>query len=76
MSLLQIIVGVVVLIGITLVWANAAKGVDRPRHFVDKDLDGAPDATDHEKEEAIRLFRENQARLHPEDHKPHQAPPL
>jgi len=67
MSLVQILVGVAALIGLCVLWAVAAKGVDAGRRFVDLDKDGAPDATPHEKEAAIAAFKEEQARRHPED---------
>ena len=68
MSIIEIILGVVIVIGLAVLWAFAARGVEARRGFTDADADGAPDATESEKRATIQMFDEDQARLHPEDH--------
>lgn len=67
MNFWQVIIGVVVFVGVAVLWANAAKGVDRRGRFTDADQDGAPDAKPSEKAATIQLFKDEQARRHPED---------
>ncbi|AQR61212.1 hypothetical protein BZG35_05770 [Brevundimonas sp. LM2] len=66
-SVFQAVFAVLVIIGLGLLWANAAKGVDRPTRITDVDKDGAGDVDPKEKEATVQAFEEEQARRHPED---------
>ena len=66
MSLIQIAIGVVVVIGVIYLWSRAFKGPEGPPQFLDQDSDGAPDASPHDKQSVIEMDRAEQARRHPE----------
>lgn len=66
MSLIQIAIGVIVVIGVIYLWSRAFKGPAGLPEFSDQDSDGAPDASAHDKQAVVEMDRAEQARRHPE----------
>jgi hypothetical protein len=57
MSLVQIAIGVIVVIGVIYLWSRAFKDSEGPPQFSDQDSDGAPDVSPQDKQAVIEMDR-------------------
>ena len=71
MSFVEILIGLVAVIGVLGFLAMAMRPVRVDPSFTDVDLDGEPDVSEDDKWAVIEEFEAHQRELHPEDFEDH-----
>ncbi len=67
MSFVEILIGLMAIIGVVGFLAMAMRPVRVDPSFTDVDLDGEPDVSEDDKRAVIEEFEAHQRELHPED---------